>query len=165
MLYDRFTQGLNTIPLIAPVDTVATAIPTPLVKLGGAHGGTLFVQFGVITPATADANIVVTLQAATGAATTGAAAVAFDYRLSGAVGANTWGAITAATSTGATIASTDDGTMLAIDINPSKIWAAKNDATHVRAVITPDASYTVALVNAFVQLEPRYSQSTMVSAT
>jgi len=165
MIYDRFVSALNTIPLIAPVDTAATAIASPFVKLGGAHGGTLFVQFGVITAASADQSVTVTVEAATAAASGSEAAVAFSYRLSGAVDANTWGEITAAAVGGAAIATTDDTKMLAIDINPSDLLRQKADASHVRVVVTPDAGATVTVLSAFAQLEPRYSQVTMASAT
>lgn len=167
MIYDRFASALNTIPLLSPQDTIATALATPFVNLSGAHGGTLFVHFGTITSVSADEAITVTLEAATTGASGAEAAVAFDYRLSDAVGSNVWNDITAATSSGATIATTDDNKLLAIDINPSKFLAAcgSSDATYFRAVITPNAAATVTLVSAIVQLEPRYSQSTMVSAT
>jgi hypothetical protein len=165
MIISRFASALNTVPLLNPVDTAATALATPFVKLGGSHGGTLFVHFGNIAAASADQAVTVTLEAATAAASGSEAAVAFNYRLSGAVGANTFGAITAAASTGVSIGTTDDGKMLAIDIDPSKFLAAKADTTYVRAVITPDAGGTATLVSAFAQLEPRVSQSTMISAT
>jgi hypothetical protein len=167
MIYDRFASALNTIPLLAPQDTAATALTTPYVKLGGAHGGTLFVQFGSLTAATAaDQPVVVTLLAATVQAGTSASAVTFNYRLSGAIGANSWGAITAATTAGVSVsADTGDNKMVAIDIDPSDILRQKADAIYVAAVVTPDAGATASLVNAFVQLEPRVSQATMVSAT
>lgn len=165
MIYDRFAQGLNTLPLIAPVDTAATAIQG-VVKLGGSHGGTAFVFFGANTAASADQAVTVTVEAATSSASTTAEAVAFNYRLSGAVGANSWGDVTAATSAGVSVAiSTDDNKMLAIDIDPSKFLAAKADCTHIRIVVTPNAGATATLVSAWAQLEPRYSQKTMVSAT
>lgn len=165
MIYDRYAQALNTVPLISPVDTVATAVASPFVKLGGAHGGTLFVFFGTISAASADQSVTVTLEAATTGASGSEAAVAFNYRLSGAVGANTWGAPTAATSAGVAIATDDDDKMLMIDLEPAKFLAAKADCTHVRVVITPNAGGTATEVAAFAQLEPRYSQYTMVSAT
>ena len=168
MLYDRFASALNTVPLLGPQDTIATALATPFVKMGGAHGGTIFVQLGVSTAASADQGIAVTLEAATAGASGSESAVTFSYRLSGAVGVNTWGDITAVSvaATGVPITlSTDDNKMLAIEINPSDILRQKVDATHVRAVITPNAAGTATLVSAFVQLEPRYSQAAMVSAT
>ena len=165
MIYDRFASGLNTIPLIAPVDTAATAIQGNI-KLGGSHGGTAFVFFGANTAASADQSVIVTVEAATSSASTTAAAVVFNYRLSGAVGDNTWGAITAAAVTGVPIViSTNNNMMLAIDIDPSKFLAAKADTTHMRVVVTPDAGGTATLVAAWAQLEPRVSQSTMISAT
>jgi len=165
MIYDRFASGINTMPLIAPVDTASTAIQGA-VALGGSHGGTAFVFFGANTAASADQSVTVSLEAATSSASTTAVAVAFSYRLSGAVGANTWGAITAATTAGVPIViSTDNNKMLAIELNPSALLAAKAECTYARVVVTPDAGGIVTLVSAWVQLEPRVSQSTMISAT
>ncbi|MCV6900771.1 hypothetical protein OE165_27445, partial [Escherichia coli] len=84
-------------------------------------------------------------------------AIPFKYRLSGAVGSNTWGAITDATSSGMSVATTDDNKMLAIEI-PGGLDSLLADATHVRAVITPNAGGTATLTNAFAVLEPRYAQ-------
>ena len=166
MIYDRFVQGLNTIPLISPQDTAATALTSPYTALGKSHGGTAFIQFGVVTGVSDDQPVTITVLAATTQAGTSAAAVAFNYRLSSAVGDNAWGAITAAAAAGVAPTSVSvDGKMLAIEINPADILRQKADATHFALVITPDTALTVTNVSAFVQLEPRYSQSTHVSAT
>jgi hypothetical protein len=160
-----YVQYENVIPLIAPVDTAATAISTPYVDLKTAHEASFLVQFGVITTGTADSNVTVTVEAATVQAGTGAAAIGFSYRLSDAVGANAWGAITACAATGLAIGSTDDGKALEIEIDPAAVQAAKADARWVRVTITPTADHTVTLLSALVAINPRYKQSSMVSAT
>lgn len=165
MIYDRFVAALNTMPLLAPVDIAAVATNSAFFKLGGSHGGTLFLYFGNIAAASADQAVTVTLEAATTNASGSEAAVAFRYRKSGPATENTWGAITSALAAGASVGTTDDGKILAIEINPSEIQTAKTDASHARVVITPDAGGTATLVAAWVQLEPRYSQLTHVSAT
>lgn len=162
---NRFVIGENVVPLVAPQDIAATAAATPFVSLKNALHATVFLFFGSITAASADQAITVTMEAATAAASGSEAAIAFNYRLSGAVGANTWGAITAAPSTGMSIATTDDNKMLAIDIDPRALEGALADASHIRAVITPDAGGTATLVGAWVVLEPRYTQLTHKSAT
>ena len=165
-MYDRYVQALNTIPLISPQDTAATALTSPYVKLGDSLGGTFFVHFGTVTGVSDDQPVTVTVLAATTQAGTSASAVAFNYRLSSAVGANAWGDVTAATSAGVAPASVSvDGKMLAIDIDPSAILAQKTDATYVAVVVTPDAALTVTNVSAFAQMTPRYAQNTMQSAT
>ena len=156
MIYDRFVQGLNTIPLLSPQDTAATALTTPYMQLGGSHGGTLFVHFGTVTGVSDDEPVTVTLLAATVAGGSGAAAVTFNYRLSSAVGANAWGAVTAATTAGVALTSVSvDGKVLAIDISPSGILSQKADATHFAAAVTPNAALTVCNVSAILQLVPR----------
>ena len=161
---NRFVVCENIVPLVAPQDIVATATQTPFVSLKNALHGAIYIQFGSITAASADQAITVTLQAATAGASGSEVAIPFSYRLSGAVGANTWGDITAATASGMSIATTDDNKILAIEI-PGGLDTLLADATHVRAVITPDAGGTATLVNSFAILEPRYAQLTHISAT
>lgn len=161
----RYVQDENVVPLLAPQDIVATATATPFLALKTIIDGILYLFFGSITAASADQAITVTLEAATAAASGSEAAIAFSYRLSGAVAANTWGAVTAATSAGVSIATTDDNKMLAIQLDPAAIQGAKADATHVRAVITPDAGGTATLVAAWASFVPGYKQTTHISAT
>jgi hypothetical protein len=161
----HFVEYDNIVPLISPVDTAATALESPWVDLKTAHSLAFYAFFGNIASGTADSNITVTVEAATGAASTSAAAVGFDYRLSGAVGANSWGAITSATTTGVTIASDDDNKMLCVMLDPSAVQAAKADARYVRLIVSPVADHTAVLVNAFAVLAPRYRGNSMISAT
>lgn len=161
----RYVEDVNVVPLLAPQDIAATATALPFLALKTIIDGTLYIAFGNIAAASADQSVTVTLEAATAAASGSEAAIAFDYRLSGAVGANSWGTKTAATSSGVSIATTDDNKVLAIQIDPAAIQAAKADATHVRAVITPNAGGTATLVSAWASFVPAYKMTTMVSAT
>jgi len=161
----RFVFGENIVPLVAPQDIAAVATATPFVALKNALHATVFLYFGSITAASADQAITVTLEAATAAASGSEAAIAFNYRLSGAVGANTWGAISAATSSGVSIATTDDNKILAIDVDFAGLDTELADASHIRAVVTPDAGGTATLLAGWVVLEPRYAQLTHKSAT
>jgi hypothetical protein len=91
--------------------------------------------------------------------------VGFSYRLSGAVNANTWGAITEAAATaGVALASTDDNKMLWIEIDPAAVLAAKADARFVRVFISP-SDMAATLVAAMALVDPVYKQTTMISAT
>ena len=118
----RFGIGENIVPLKAPVDSAGTAYATPFVDLKNALHATFFYYMGVVTAASADQNIVVTMEAATAAASGSEVAIAFKYRLSGATGANTLGAITAATSTGVSLDTTSaDGKLLLV----SSRWIKK----------------------------------------
>lgn len=161
----RYVQDVNVVPLLAPQDIAATATATPFLALKTIIDGMLYIAFGNIAAASADQAVTVTLEAATAAASGSEAAVAFNYRLSGAVGANSWGTLTAATSAGVSVATTDDNKILAIQIDPAALQAAKADASHVRAVITPDAGGSATLVAAWASFLPAYKQNSMVSAT
>ncbi len=162
----RFGIGENIVPLKAPVDSAGTAYATPFVDLKNALHATFFYYMGVVTAASADQNIVVTMEAATAAASGSEVAIAFKYRLSGATGANTLGAITAATSTGVSLDTTSaDGKLLLIDIDPAALDSALADARFVRMVVGIDAGGTVTLNAAWAVLDPRYPQLTQLSAT
>lgn len=162
----RFVIGENIVPLKAPVDSGGTAYATPFVDLKNALHASFFVYFGVVSAASADQAVVVTMECATAAASGSEVAVAFKYRLSGATGANSWGAITSATAAGgASFATTDDGKMLAIDIDPADLERVLADARFVRAVVGIDAGGTVTLNAAWAELDPRYAQLTHLSAT
>lgn len=155
----------NIIPLIPPSDIVATATASPFVDLRTANGVMFDVFFGSITTGTADSNITVTVEASTAAASGSEEAVAFKYRLSGAVGSNTLGALTNATASGVTIASTDDNKLLEVYINPDTLPSALADARFVRVVITPTADHTATNLSVTGRLDVRYSRASMLSAT
>ena len=162
----RFGILDNILPLVAPVDTAATEKGTPFIDLRKSLRTTVLVYFGVVTATSADQNITVTLQAATSAASTSETAMAFRYRLSGATGANTWGAVTAATTAGVSLdTTTSDNKMLLIDIDPAAFPAVANDAYFARVVVTPDAGGTVTLLSAIAITDPQYSQVTHQSMT
>jgi len=162
----RFIIGENVVPLKAPVDSAGTAYATPFVSLKNALHATFFWYAGVITAASADQNIVITMEAATAAASGSEVAIAFKYRLSGATGGNTWGAITQATSSGASLDTTSsDGMMLMVDIDPAALDSALADSAFVRMVVGIDAGGTVTLNSAWAVLDPRFPQLTQLSAT
>lgn len=153
-------------PLLNPQDIVATATGSAFVKMGGQHRFAFLVHFGTVTPGSAGDAITVTVEAATTGASGSEAAVAFNYRKSGIASANTWGAVTAATSSGFSFADTDDGKLCLIEIDPAAVLSQKADASHVRAVITPAASYAACVVGV-TALKPRqrYLQLDPVSST
>ena len=160
-----FGIGTNVVPLKAPVDSAGTAYATPFVDLKNALHARFFYYAGVVTATSADQAVVITMEAATAAASGSEVAIAFKYRLSGATGANTEGAITSATSAGVSFGTTDDGKFLAIDIDPAALESALADARFVRMVVGIDAGGTVTLNAAWCELVPRYPQLTQLSAT
>jgi hypothetical protein len=164
----RFVFGENIVPLKAPIDSAGTAYATPYVDLKNALHATFFIYFGVITATSADQSVVVTMECSTAASSNATeVAIPFSYRLSGATGANSWGAITAATASGVSVATTDDNKMLAIDVDPAALpkLHGQDDVRFVRAVVGIDAGGTVTLNSAWAELDPRYPQLSHLSAT
>jgi hypothetical protein len=83
----------NIVPLVAPVAGTTGTITSPYVDLRNAQKASFLIAFGAITSTTTTDEMVITVECAT--AEGGAeAAIAYRYRLSAAVGANTWGAVT-----------------------------------------------------------------------
>ena len=156
----------NIVPLLSPQDTAATALATPYVAMAQAHELAFYIHFGSITSTSADQYCTVTIEATTSAASASTeVTIPFTYRKSGAVGANTWGAATTATTAGVTmLTASEDDMMLYIHIDPGAVLAEQADATHVRAVITP-LEGVISLMSAFAVLDSRYKQTTHVSAT
>lgn len=162
----RFSILDNILPLIAPVDTAATEKRTPFLDMRKALHTTILVYFGVVTATSADQNLVVTVQAATSAASTSETAIAFRYRLSGATGANSWGVASNATSAGLSLDTTTmDGKLLLIDIDPAALPAVGADNFFVSVVCTPDAGGTVTLLAALAISDPQYSSASHQSMT
>ena len=162
----RFVTMENIVPLNAPVDSAGTAYATAFVDMKNALHATFLYFVGVMTAASADQNITVTMEAATAAASGSEVAIPFKYRVSGAVGANTWGAITDATTAGISIDTTGtEGVMYAIDIDPAALDGKLADARFVRMVVGIDAGGTVTLNAGWAVLDPRYPQLTHKSAT
>lgn len=164
----RLGFGENIIPLKAPVDSAGTAYATPYVDLKNQLHLTFLAYFGVITATSADQSVVVTVEAST-AATSNATEVAipFSYRLSGATGANSWGAVTAAAAAGVSVTTTDDGKALLVDVDPAAIEKlhGQRDARFVRMVVGIDAGGTVTLNAVTAITDPMYPQVTHLSAT
>lgn len=153
--------GMNTqiVPLISPVDIAATATSSPFVKVSNAHRVAFEVFFGTITGDTVD----VTLECATANSTSGLTdiAVPFYYRLSGAVGVDTWSAVTSADSTGVGVTASDDDKILLVDYDPR----TNADYQYVRVTVTPGSSASAVEVSVTAFLEPRYGQLDPVSST
>lgn len=165
----RLVFGEHVIPLLAPIDSAATDYASPYVNLKDALHATFFVYFGVVTAASADQNLIVTLEASTSTTSNATeVSLAFKYRLSGATGTDTWGAVTSVASTGVSLDTTTvDGKMLAIDLDPAIIEAAhgQRDAKYVRVVVNLDAGNTVDLNAIWAVIDPAYPQTTHLSAS
>lgn len=159
-----FAQYQNIIPLLAPVDIASTVTASGYMDLKTAHRAAFLVALGAVTSATVTDREEITVEAATAPDGT-EAAIAFNYRLSGAVGANTWGAITAVAATGnvSLDPAADDDKMVWIEIDPDAL--AANDYRYVRVKLTDNPDMTACLVSVIGFIDPRYKQTTMITAT
>lgn len=161
-------EVLKQVQTLAPVSIDATATRGVWMDVDQCVGLVQFlVGFGVLTSTDADANVVVTVEASTSNATTDTGtAIAFSYALSEAVGTDTWGAVSAATSTGVNVdSSSDDSKLLAIYVDPAVMKALGDDYHYVTPVLDGDVAVSAALVNMVAQFTPRYSQASQKSST
>lgn len=158
----KYNEHLKYLPVLGPIDVATTATATAYIDLKEAHWATFVVDFGVINNST----VAVTLECST-AATSNATeqTLGFNYRKSAAVASDDMGAITAATTTGVTIAAADDNKSLLVEVDPSAVAAAAADMRFVRAVITPASDNTAVLVGAAAIIQPRFPGNDITSAT
>lgn len=164
----RYGQIVKIVPLMAAVDITTTATNSNAVDLARCHRATFIVPFGNVTATSTDQNVVVTVLASSVVTSGTGTAIAFNYRLSGAVGTDTWGATTAATATGfSTTPALFLNSTLLIDVDPAIARAAVTNLNgrYIRIVITPNAGATHTIVGVLAELEPRYAQTSMESAS
>ncbi len=155
----RYAERKHVVPVLAPVDIVATATFTKAAHLNNYRWVTFFVQLGVVT----DTVGVISVLESTSSATTSALAIPFSYRLSSAAGTDAIGASTSCDSSGVTYAADADGKMYVIDVDPA---ALTDGYEWVRVLITPaSAGSSVCLVSAVAVLEPRYPGATPISSS
>jgi hypothetical protein len=159
-----FVEYDNIVPLLAPQDITTMATASSYMDLKYAHRAAFLVVFGNVHGSTSGDREVVTVQGATDPAGI-EAAIAFNYRLSGALGTNIWGAITAAAAADGVsiVPSTDDNKLLWIQIDPDAL--AANDYRYVRVLLTDTPDMDNCLVAVLGLTEPRYKQTTFKSVT
>lgn len=162
-MIERFAQILKKLPILAPADITTTDTNTAVVDLSNAQHCTFIVYTGAVTSGSTTVPVL-TLMAATGAATTSATAVAFKYRKSSAVATDSWDDIGTATSSGLSMTLTDDNKLIEIDVDPSVI-ASKTDGRYAYLHIDTNAQISAFVIGAMAEIEPRYAANTMVSAS
>lgn len=161
----RFTEGLNFIPVLVPQDLVATAAASAYVDLNLSNWVTFFVQTGAMTSDSTD-GMVITVEAST-AGTSNATEAAIPFRFRRAIlNTDAWGAITTASSAGATCSATDDNNTWCIDIDPADLPTDPGaDFRYVRVVLTPEAGTNSMLVAVNAVIEPKYPQNINLSSS
>jgi len=161
----RFAEDQKVYPILSPADITTSVTNTSYVDLKYIHRGTIALHFGSMTSDSTD-TATVTLQCST-ASTSNATEVpiAFQYRLTAAVGTDSMGAITAATTDGVAVTATDDGKVLLVDVDPAAVANLGADYRYVRAVITPSAQVAACVVGAIFYGDMRYSQNVPPSSS
>lgn len=162
----RYGEGLQ-IALLEPITTIADG-ESEWVELENLQWLTFFVYVGTITNSTDSINVYVrsTTSATSGTTNSNDYALPFDYRLSSALGTDTWGAITAVTTATGYAALTASNTMLQIELNPDVIYAHDSDAKYVyldfdATITSTDTCY----LGAWGVFEPRYPQNSQLSSS
>jgi hypothetical protein len=155
------------VPLLAPISKSNSDWATGWIDLKEALDCTFLVHYGVLTASSTVPVMTVTIQAASTAATAGATAIAFNYRISAATGTDTWGDVTAATAVGGvTITSVYDGMMLLASVDPAVVLAGTTakKGRYVRMLSTKSTTFTTALVEVMAVIKPAHAGATMVAS-
>jgi hypothetical protein len=161
---NKFAENQKVLPILAPQDITETTTYTQYVDLKTSNWAQFLVSFGNIA---GDASTV-SVEASTAASSNATeATVPFRYRLSAAIGTDTMGAITAGTSDGVSMTTSDDNKTLVIDVDPAALATNPGaDFRFLRVKIAPaSSSATATLVNAIAILSPRYPGNSIPSAT
>jgi len=156
-MYNQFAQYAHVIPVLSPVDIVSTATNSTHIKVTG-HRVNFLVFLGTLTGDSCS----VTVEESTAASTTGAEAIPFRYRLSGAVGSDTWGAVTTADSTGVDFTASDDDKIMWVEVDPSDM---SSDTKYLSVLLGPGASASACEVSVAAIIDSWYQQLDMVSST
>ena len=159
----QFLEGTHLLPILAPADIAATATASQYVDLKESQWVSFMVTLGAVT----NAAFTVTVEASTAASSNATeASVPFKYRLTSAVATDSLGAITAATSDGATMAAGDDNKVMWIDVDPAALPSNPGaDFAWLRLVVTPSSDMTAFIVGASAFLQPTYPGNAINSAT
>jgi hypothetical protein len=161
-MLNSFGQYNNVFPLLAPVDLGSTATDLPHVALKGAHRVAFLVQTGVTTPNASTDIVDITVVAATAEGAVTQTAIAFQYRKSTAVTANSWGAVTTATATGVELTDDHEGYSVWIEVDADAL--AASDYTHLHLHIEQNA-FTAFFASAVAFIDSRYKMTSMTTAT
>jgi hypothetical protein len=150
-------QTLHVVGLTSPVDTASTTVNSDVVGVKEYHAIEFLVYFGTITGDT----VAVTVEECDDIVPTNTTAIAFKYRKGSATGTDSMGAVTDATTSGVTIAATDDDKLLLIDVDPAALSAGR---PYLRVVADPGASASAVEIAILAILKPRYAQNSQLSA-
>src|SRR5512137_596768 len=156
----KFGEDIQVVPLLASVATT-TPLGSAFVELTNAHSCTFYVL------ATTDTTTTITVECCSANATSGATLdqIGFKYRLSGAMGSDSWGAITAGTTAGAALTGTGGGTYaMLIDLDPAVVAATLGqEYIYARVAIAAGSNYSAATRTVTAFIKPRYGSAYIAS--
>lgn len=163
----RYHEDVKVQPILATQDIAATATATSYINVKNAVGPIeIAFQFGAVTSTDTTGEAVVTIEASTGGTSNATEqAIAYKYRMSGAVNTDSMGAITDATTVGVAVTSTDDNVIFSAFVDPAALAALGADFSFLRGVITPTTDVTVTLVGVQARFTPSYAGNAIPSAT
>jgi hypothetical protein len=154
----NFAEKYHIVGLTSPVDTGNTTVNSDIVNLGKNHSGCFLVYIGTITGDTA----VITVEECDDTTPSDSTAIDFRYRESGATGtSDAFGDITAATTSGVTVAATDDDKIFLIEIDADEL---SDGYPYVRIVVDPGSSASACEVAIVAVLDGRFKQNDAPSA-
>lgn len=163
-----YAETVKVLPLLAPVNIVATATNSKWIDLNNAAGLVEFeINFGLITDTDSTSAVTVTVLASTaGSSSDTNTALDFKYRLSAAVDTDTMGDLTDSTSSGVAVNNaTDDNKTLLIYVDPADVQAAVADGRYVGVLLTPDSNVDACTCSVVARYVPRYAGANMPSST
>lgn len=143
-------------------------ITAGFVDLFDAESIEFLVSFGVLESSASDGAWTVSVLASSTTTATGAG-IAWNYNLSGAVGADTMGGVTAVVSTDS-LALTSDATncVLLVHVNPAEVAGAGSDKRYVYITCqsdTADDNGPTGSMGVIAAIQPRHRQVTMTPTT
>jgi len=147
----KYGMDCQLVPLISPVDLGSVDTGSAFINVENAQWISFIIPLGTITGDT----VTVTVEESSAASSGAEVAVPFMYRLSSALGTDSWGAPTSATSAGVAVSADEDDKLLLIEIDPATLDDGYN---YLRVFFDLGSSATVAEVAVVAALEPRYKQ-------
>jgi len=160
----QFAQPLNIIPLLEPKNIASTATWSGFVDLDLVNWVTFIAQLGAVSSAGASCcDVTLTVGCSSVATTAGWTEIAFNYRLSAAVGTNSWGTVTAGTSDGVAFGPAIDNMALCVDVDPSIVATKGATKRFVGLKLVPTS--TITNVSVVGLARPRYPGNSIPSSS
>lgn len=161
----RFTEKVQIVPLIAPESATDQSNESAFVALKNAQWVSFLLQVGTLATDSGDSMTVTVVTGATNSTGAADTAIPFKYRLSSAVGTDSWGAITEGTTAGVSLeATTDNSKAMLIDVDPASIPALDADALYVYLNLAT-TTLTGGYISAVAFIEPRYPQNSNLTSS